>query len=159
MKETRRFLTPAQSLPVMRKYCAYQERCHQEVRTRLLEYGVRGNDLENVMTKLIEEDFLNEERFAIAFARGKFRMNDWGMKKIEMELKMRGVSAYCIRKALDQIDKDDYRKSLHEMVAKKAANVKAANSYARKQKVAQYLVGKGYESELVWEAVNDFFKS
>src|SRR6187549_2075381 len=103
MKETRRFLTPAQSLQVMRKYCAYQERCHQEVRTRLLEYGVRGNDLENVMIKLIEEDFLNEERFAIAFARGKFRMNDWGMKKIEMELKMRGVSAYCIRKALDQI--------------------------------------------------------
>jgi regulatory protein len=154
----KKIYTPAEALGRMRKYCAYQERSHQEVRTKLLTHGLRGNDLENVMVRLIEEGFLNEERFALAFAGGKFRMKNWGRKKIEMQLKFKGISDYCINKAMKEIDERDYRKSLGQLLNKKAASLKDKNIFTRKQKLSNFLIGKGYEQELVWEEVKKYFE-
>ncbi len=127
------------------------------MRSRLLQCGLRGNDLENVMVKLIEQDFLNEERFAIAFAGGKFRMKNWGRKKIEQQLKAKGVSGYCLTKAMKQINDTDYRKSLMKLLEKKAASLKDKNLFIRKQRLSNFLIGKGYEPEIVYGAISTFY--
>ena len=152
-----KFLTPTQALQRVKKYCAYQERSHQEVRYKLIELGLRGNYLENLMTRLIEEGFLNEERFAIAFAGGKFRMKNWGRNKIELELKRRGISDYCIGKAMKEIDESLYRKTLRSILKKKARSLKE-NGLTAKYKLAQFLIGKGFEPELVWEEVKGYYE-
>ena len=157
MSSKNKFLTPSQAWDRIRKYCGYQERSHEEVRYKLVEVGIRGNDLENIMTRLIEEGFLNEERYAIAYAGGKFRMQHWGRNKIQAALKQKGVSDYCIRKGLAQIDDSDYRKSLLNLLKKKAASVKNQNVPSQKQKLVTFLVGKGYEPHLVWEIVNEYY--
>ena len=95
--------TPAEALAKALKYCAYQERCHEEVRTKLIKLGMRGNDLENIMSRLIELNFLDEERFAKTYAGSKFRQMGWGKKKIIMELKKRRISDYCIMQAMKEI--------------------------------------------------------
>jgi regulatory protein len=155
---SKKVYTPSEALGRMRKYCSYQERSHSEVRSKLLELGVRGNDLENVIVKLIEEGFLNEQRFAIAYGGGKFRMKNWGKKKIEQQLKAKGVSDYSIRQAVKEIDDGDYRKSLQQLLQKKATTLKDKNIFTLKQKLSNFLIGKGYERNLVWEEVNKYFK-
>jgi regulatory protein len=154
----KKFSTPSEALAKLKKYCAYQERSHQQVRSKLLDLGLRGNDLENVMVKLIEEGFLNEERFAVAFAGGKFRIKHWGRKKIEQQLKAKGVSAYCIHLAMKEIDDHDYRKSLTQLLKKKALMLKEQNVFAKRQKLSGFLIGKGYEPEMVWEEVKNYFE-
>lgn len=153
----KKFLTPSQALERMRKYCAYQERSQLEVRRKLVEVGVRGNDLENILVKLIEENFLNEERFALAYARGKFRMKGWGRNKIIQELKQKGVSTYCINKAMKEIDGGDYKKTFSEALKKKGTTIKGGNNFSKQQKLSSYLIRKGYEPEMVWEAVKEYF--
>jgi regulatory protein len=154
----RKFLTVTQALARLKKYCAFQERSQYEVRNKLLELGQRGNDLENIMVNLIEDGFLNEERFAIAFARGKFRMKGWGRNRISQELKRKRISEYCINKAMREIDNSDYRESLLKELKKKAATIKDENIFSRKQKLSAYLIRKGYEPDIVWEAVNRNFE-
>lgn len=153
----KKMLTPAEALARARKYCAFQERSHSEVRHKLLEYGLRGKGLEEVMVKLIDEGFLNEERFAIAFAGGKFRMKHWGKKKIEQELMRRGISDYLIEKALRELKPEDYEGALQILLEKKAASLKDRNIFARKQKLSTFLISKGYESQAVFKAVNAFY--
>ena len=148
-------VTPAQALEKLQRFCAYQERSHQEVRSKLLKLEVYGDDLENIIAQLISDDFLNEERFAKAFAGGRFRMKGWGRKRIELELKKRAVSSYSIRKALEQIEEGDYLESLSRQAEKKAASLNESDPYIRKNKVARYLIGRGFEPELVWNEVGD----
>jgi regulatory protein len=155
---SKKISSPAVALGRMRRYCAYQERSHTDVRTRLLELGMRGNDLENVIVKLIEEGFLNEERYAIAFAGGKFRMKNWGRNKIEQQLRAKGISDYLINKAMKEIGEDDYKKSLQKLLKKKAVSIKDSNVFSRKQKLSNFLIRKGYEPELVWEEVKKYFE-
>ena len=155
---SKKISTPAQALGRMRRYCAYQERSHNEVRTKLLALGMRGNDLENVIVKLIEEGFLNEERYAIAFAGGKFRIKNWGRNKIEQQLKVKGVSDYVINRAMKEIDEKDYKKSLQMLLKKKVGSIKDSNFFGRKQKLSNFLIRKGYEPELVWEEVKKYFE-
>src|SRR5690606_33190020 len=93
-----------QALQKIKQYCAYQERCHSEVRDKLYSFGLRQSEVEEMITLLIVENYLNEERFAIHFAGGKFRMKQWGKHKIKQALKLRKVSDYCINKALKDID-------------------------------------------------------
>ncbi|MBI3233040.1 MAG: RecX family transcriptional regulator [Bacteroidetes bacterium] len=135
------------------KYCAYQERCHQEVRNKLLEIGARGMELESIMVHLIEHNFLNEERFAIAFAGGKFRIKKWGIIKIVNELKKRDISEYCIKKALKEIEKEDYIKTLELLITKKSHSLKEENIYIKKNKIAKFVISKGYDPSLVWEQI------
>jgi len=132
------------------KYCAYQERCHSEVRNKLLEIGMRGDELEEVIVRLIEENFLNEERFAQTFARGKFRLKKWGRMKIKQELEKKKVSAYCIKKGMEEIDTNRYHEVLNDLIESKLKTIKDKNMYTRKSKAAKYVISKGYEPELVW---------
>lgn len=142
-------------LKTMQHYCAYQERCHSEVRYKLLELNVRGEALERIMAALIEEDFLNEERYARAYAGGKFRIKHWGRKKITQELKQKQVSDYCIRKGLTEIEEQEYLRAINRLIEKKSAELKTKEpDWIRKQKIYRYLLQKGYEPELIGPALD-----
>lgn len=153
------WVTKEDALAKMQRYCAYQDRCHQEVRSRLLDMGVYGDWLEEIMLQLIEENFLDEERFARSFARGKFRIKQWGRNRILQELKQRNISGYCIRKALEEIDERDYRRTLEALLLKKAENLPEEGPFNRNNKLARYAVGRGFEPELTWQAIGDLFSS
>jgi regulatory protein len=143
-----------QALKKLEHYCAYQERCHSEVKSKLYDYGLNTTDVDKVTAHLIAENYLNEERFAVAFAGGKFRVKDWGKVKIKYELKGRQVSDYCIRKALAQIDLDDYENKLNKLAEKKWESTKSTNVWDKMAKTTTYLMQKGYESDLVRVVVN-----
>ena len=137
-------------------YCKYQERCHQEVRNKLYELGCTTPEVEQQLTRLIESNALNEERFARAFAGGKFRMMQWGREKIKQQLKVRKISDYCIRKAMTEIDETDYGKTLEKLAYKKLVEIKGDRSpLSRKSKLYRYLVQKGYERDLVIDLVKE----
>ncbi len=104
----------------MQRYCAYQDRCHSEVRSKLLDLGIYGDELEEVIAELITDNFLNEERFARSYARGKFNIKKWGRIRIKQELKRRHITAYCLRKAMEEIEEEDYLKTLEGLIRKKA---------------------------------------
>jgi len=140
------------ALEKLRKYCAYQDRCHKEVRTKLIQLQVYGDDLEEVMSHLISEDFLNEERFARSFARGKFRMKRWGRIKIKIELKKRYVSDYCIRKGMEEIDEVAYDETIQYLIKKHKLFSKNIGPLNRK-KISESLYRKGFE----WEFINKGF--
>jgi len=143
-------LSVDQALPKIRHYCSYQERCHQEVKEKLYGYGLRKNDVELVISQLIEEDYLNEERFARHFAGGKFRMKNWGRIRIQNELKLKQVSDYCIRKAMKEIADDDYQSALEKLAAGRWETLKTEVVFlSRLKKTQDYLLYKGYEWELV----------
>ena len=146
-------IAPQQALLKAANYCAYQERCHQEVKQKLKEWGLRENEALDVMHQLIEQQYLNEERFAQAFAGGKFRTKQWGRVKIKLELKLREVSDYCIKSALQEIDESDYLQTLQNLLDKKWAETKAPNVLNKRAKVARYVVSKGFEQQLVWEVL------
>ncbi|CAL1520832.1 regulatory protein RecX [Chitinophaga sp. MM2321] len=133
----------------LRQYCAYQERCHQEVKYKCLEVGLRGNEVEEAIAALIADNFLNEERFAKAFAGGKFRVKQWGRKKIIAELKQKQVSAYCIKKGMEEIDDDDYEAALIKVAGKKYQSLKGETPMKRRYKTVQYLLQRGFETELI----------
>ena len=148
-----------QELQKLRNYCAYQERAHSEVRSKCFDLGLKGEHIDQVIAQLVEENFLNEERFAIAFAGGRFRMKQWGRRKISQELKMKQVSAYCIKKALQQIDEEDYMQALHKLAEKKYASLRGEQHLKRQYKTMQYLLQRGFEQELVREIVEQIAKS
>ena len=149
-------LTKEQALQKLRHYCAYQERCHVEVKEKLYSFGLRKQMVEESIAQLIEEDYLNEERFAIQFAGGKFRMKQWGRVKIKHALKQKQVSVYCINKALKELDAEDYEKTLHKLAKQKWGTIKGegVNLFVKMSKTTDYLLQKGFESELVQQAVN-----
>ena len=131
-------------------YCGYQERSHAEVKQKLYGYGLYKNEVEELLSRLIEENYLNEERFAIAFAGGKFRMKQWGKMKIKYELQQKQVSAYCIKKAMEEIADEDYDMTLMNLAEAKFNSLKdEKNLFTKKSKMQNYLVGKGYEYEKV----------
>lgn len=140
----------SEALEKLKYYCAYQERCHSEVRTKLLNLKVYGSELENIITALIDEDFLNEERFAQAYCRGKFYYKQWGRNKIVQSLKLKQVSDYCIRKGLKEIDEIDYKNTIEAIIEQKKQQLASEkNVYVKKSKIFQYLFRKGYESSLI----------
>lgn len=151
----KKFLTKEEALQKLRQYCTYQERSHYEVRQKLWDLGIRRSEHDEIISILIEEDYLNEERFAKAFAGGKFRMKDWGRKKIYYALKERQVSEYSIKKAMKEIDDEDYKTVLKELAEKKYALLKNEQYLVRKKKTTDYLLQKGFEPDLVMKVVND----
>jgi regulatory protein len=139
----------------IKHFCAYQERAHAEVKQKLYGYGLYKNDVELLISQLIEENYLNEERFAIAFAGGKFRIKQWGKTKIKYELSQKQVSAYCIKKAIASISDEDYEKTLLKLATEKLKTLQGeTNIFTKKSKLQNYLVGKGYEFGLVSKIVN-----
>ena len=141
------------ALQKMQRYCAFQERCHSEVRQKLIEISARGDTLEEIIAELIADNYLNEERFARAYARGKFRTKSWGRNRIKQELQMRRVSDYCIRKGLEEIEEEDYLATLEKVIAKKLEELRGEDHFTAQQKTAQYAMRKGYESELIWRTI------
>lgn len=149
-------LTPSQALNRMKHYCSYQERCHAEVRDKLFQYGLNSSETENILTQLISEDFLNEERFAIQFAGGKFRMKKWGKEKIETALRTKKVSEYCIKKALSRIDNNEYEDTFYQLAEKKRSTLKGErNIFIRKRKMRDYLLSKGYSNDLIYPYLSE----
>lgn len=151
----RKFLTKEEALQKLKQYCAYQERSHYEVRQKLYELGIRKQDHDEIISTLIEEDYLNEERFAKAFAGGKFRMKDWGRKKIYYALKEKKVSEYSIKQAMKEIDDEEYKKNLKELAQGKYESLKDEQYLVRKKKTIDYMLQKGYELDLVTRAINE----
>ena len=146
-------LTQKQVLLKAASYCAYQERCHAEVEAKLAEWGFFGIDAQQVIIQLIEQNYLNEERFAKAFAGGKFRVKKWGRNKIKQELKLKQVSDYCIQQGLKEIDADDYLVTLKKEAKEKYEKVKDKNVLIKNNKTAQYLMSRGFEADLVWDVL------
>jgi regulatory protein len=143
-------LTKEQALQKARHYCGYQERSHSEVKEKLYSFGLRKTAVETVMSDLIEQNYLNEERYAIQFAGGKFRMKQWGRVKIKHELKQKKVSEYCIKAALKEIDEETYLKTLKKLSEEKWKTQKAEkNLFVKLRKTQDYLMQKGFEYELV----------
>ena len=144
-----KYLTKEQALQKLKNYCTYQERSHYEVKQKLYELGVKINDHDEIIASLIDEDYLNEERFAIQFAGGKFRMKQWGKKKILYALREKKVSDYSIKKALAEINEDDYATTLKKLAEEKYNLLKDDQHLERKKKTIDYLIQKGYEYDIV----------
>ena len=136
-------------------YCAYQERSQQEVRNKLYEWGLYPNMVENVITLLIAGNFLNEERFANAYTRGKFNQKGWGKNKIKQGLKFKKVSDPLIKKALQSINGDDYLQMLHKVIEKKSALLSEKEPYKRRYKLQQYALSRGYENDLIADVLKN----
>ena len=148
-------LTPGQALQKLKHYCAYQERCHSEVKEKLYSLGAGKKDFDGIIATLIEEGYLDEERFAIAFAGGKFRIKQWGRVKIKYELKQKQVSSYSINKALKQINEKEYVAVLKKLAEDKFASLKNEQPLMRKKKTMDYLLQKGFEGEMVRGVVGE----
>lgn len=149
-------LTKEQAHQKLKHYCAYQERCHAEVKEKLYSFGLRKQQVDEVISQLIEENCLNEERFALQFAGGKFRVKQWGRIKIKYALKQKQVSEYCIKKALDAIEEAHYQKVLQQQASKKWKSIKGVgvNKFVRISKTTTYLMQRGFESNLIRNVVN-----
>lgn len=152
----KKYLSKADALKRMQRYCAYQDRCHAEVRSKLIELGVYGDTLEEIMAELIIDRFLDEERFARSYVRGKFRLKKWGRVRIKQELKLRKISAYCLRKGLEEIDEEEYRATLREIIIKKLLDYRRKyDDFQSGRKAALYAQNRGYESALIWPMLRE----
>lgn len=163
-KAGKKVYTLNQALKKAADYCALQERCQQEIRTKLYDWGLFGEEVEQCIAELISTGFINEERFAKAFAGGKFRIKKWGKIKIKNELKRKKISEYCIKKGLQEINDSDYKTALKEILLKKSKELKALpagrqekNIYKKMNRLASFALQKGYESELVWIIIREMF--
>ncbi len=154
-KLQKKYLTKEQAHQKAKQYCAYQERSHYEVEQKLYELGIRKADQGEIISSLIEEDYLNEERFALQFAGGKFRMNEWGKKKIMYALKEKRVSEFSIKKALKSIDEEAYHKTLRELIEKKYELLIDEQHLIRKRKTIDFMVQKGFEFDLINNALKE----
>jgi regulatory protein len=147
-------LTPAQALLKAQASCAYQERCQQEMRDKLYEWGLYSDAVEQIIADLVTDNFLNEERFAKAYAGGKFRIKKWGKIKIRIELKKRKISEYCIKKAMQEISDKEYIATINQLIEKKSKEIKGGKPQVRNYKIAQYIASKGFEQSLIWDVLN-----
>lgn len=156
MEEKKKTYTLQEAQTKMEQFCAYQERCHKEVVEKLCEMRMIPQAIDYILGHLIQQNYLNEERFARSFARGKFRIKKWGRIKIERELKWRNISRYLIQKAMEEIE-DDYLDVFQEVAQEKYESITEKNPLKAKKKFADYLLYRGWESHLVYEKVAEYF--
>ena len=154
----RKRLTKEQALQKLRFYCRYQQRCQSDIKQKLFELGVNEKDHDELIGELIKENCLNEERFAVAFVSGRFKMKQWGRKKIQKGLKEKRVSDEIAEKALGQINQKEYIAILNKLAKEKYALLKHEQHLIRKKKTMDYLMQKGYEVDLIRDTVNNFLK-
>lgn len=157
MYSFRKSYTLEQALSRLQRYCTYQDRCHIEVERKLTEMRMIPQAKDQIIMSLIEDDYLNEERFALAFVKGKFRIKKWGRIRLKAELKKRKISKYLIKSALEQISEKDYLFTFEELANRKANSIKADSILLKKKKLADYLIYRGWESSLVNNKVNQLF--
>ncbi len=154
-KQPAKPLTPDLVLDKMAKYCAYQERCVKEVRDKLNTFDIAEEDKTKILDYLLDNRFVNDERYAKAFVRGKVNQSGWGVNKIRFHLIQKGIDKDIIDEALVQTDEEVYRQRLIEILKTKAKTIKAASDFEKKRKLAAYAMQKGFEGSLVWETLKD----
>ena len=153
-KQAAQPLTPDQVLDKMAKYCAYQERCVKDVRDKLKTFDLPQKEKDKIIDYLVDNRFVNDERFARSFVRGKINQSGWGLNKIRFHLIQKGIAKDIIDEALGRTDEETYRQRLIDILKTKSKTVKAENDFERKRKLAAYAMQKGFEGSLVWEVIN-----
>jgi regulatory protein len=146
-------LTPAIALEKIKYFCAYQERSHQEVKDKLYKYGIYSDDINQIIATLIEENYLNEERFATSYVRGKFKMKHWGKIKITQGLKLKRISSYNIKIGLREIKEDEYQEVAYKLTEDKWLQLKDEQYINRQAKVIRYMLQKGFELHLITDCI------
>ncbi len=139
----------------LQHYCSYQDRCHKEVIEKLKTYKIKSSDLNQIVSNLINKNFLNESRFSKSFVRGKFNIKNWGKLRIENELKKRNISSYNISLGMKEIDEIDYHKKLDLIFNKKLSSLDRINTISKKKKIISYLTYRGWESNLIYDKINE----
>ena len=150
-------LSPEQILDKMAKYCAYQERCVKDVTDRLKTFEITSKEREEILNYLIDNRFVDNNRFAKAFVRGKINQSGWGLNKIRFHLIQKGIDKEIIDEAMQSFDEEAYRQRLIEGLNAKAKTVKAANDFEKNRKLAVYAMQKGFEASLIWEVLKEDF--
>jgi len=154
-KEKKIKWTPEVAKEKIRAWCAYQERSQHETRQKLYEYGLDSDTVESILAELVSENFLNEERFSLAFASGKFRIKHWGRNKIKAALRLHKISDYCMKLALESIGGAEYEKVMENEIDKKIRTLNTKNNSIKYFGTLKYLVSRGFEAELVKEKLNE----
>ena len=147
--------TLAEAIQKVEKYCIYQDRCHQEVKNKLFSMHMLPETIDVIMVHLIENDFLNETRFAASFARGKHRIKDWGINRIVRELKLREISEYNIKNAIKEIDIEEYINNFNSISEKHWNQIKETNKWIKRKKFCDFFLRKGFESDLIYQKVKE----
>ena len=147
--------TLAEAIQKVEKYCIYQDRCHQEVKNKLYSMHMLPENIDVIMVHLIDNDFLNETRFAASFARGKHRIKDWGINRIVRELKLREISEYNIKNAIKEIDIEEYICNFNSISEKHWDQIKETNKWIKRKKFCDFFLRKGYESDLIYQKVKE----
>ncbi|WP_339836400.1 regulatory protein RecX [uncultured Maribacter sp.] len=158
MNQKTKGYTVQEATKKIENYCAYQDRCHKEVVSKLKEMGMIPLAVDTIIAQLIEDRFLNEERFAKSFARGKFNIKKWGKNRIVRELKFRNISKYNITTALKEIEPEAYLTTLDDLANKRLRQIHETNIQKRRKKLADYLLYRGWESHLVYEKLQELIK-
>jgi regulatory protein len=154
----RKRLTNEQALQKLRFYCRYQQRCQSEIKEKLFELGINKKEHDQLIAELIKENCLNDDRFAEAFVSGRFKMKQWGRKKIENGLKGKRISSEIAQRALEKIDHKEYMARLNKLAKEKYGSLKHEQYLVRKKKTMDYLMQKGYEADLIKNAINKLVK-
>jgi len=139
----------------LEQYCVYQDRCHKEIEQKMREFNLIPEAKELILLSLMKDNFLNEERFAKSFARGKFRIKSWGKQRIVRELKFKDISAYNIKTALKEIDEKEYLQTIYRITENRNNVISEPNIYKRKKKLIDFLMRKGFENDLIFKTVNE----
>jgi len=154
-KKEKKYFTVDEIKRKLEHYCAYQDRCHKEVEQKMWEFNLIPEAKELILLSLMKDDFLNEERFSKSYARGKFRIKNWGKQRIVRELRFRDISAYNIKTALKEIDETEYLKTLYSITENRNEVISEPNVYKRKKKLIDFLMRKGFENDLIFKTVNE----
>jgi regulatory protein len=154
-KQPAKPLTPDQVLDKMAKYCAYQERCVKDVRDKLKTFDIPEEEKTKIIDYLLDNRFVNDERFAKSFVRGKINQSGWGVNKIRFHLIQKGIDKDIIEKALGQTDNEVYRQRLIDILKTKSKTIKANSDFEKKRKLAAYAMQKGFEGNLIWEVLKN----
>jgi len=154
----RKTFTVDEALKKLQNYCSYQERCHQEVQQKLKDMHMIPDAIDHIIVELIQNNFLNEERFAKTFVRGKFNIKKWGRYRLTLELKKKNVSKVNINQALKEIDKLEYIEIFNALAEKRFKSLAETNKFKKKKKLVDYLLYRGWESHLVYEKANELIK-
>ena len=156
----KKYISYQEAMAKLKHYCSYQERSHHDVRYKLISLGIRGEDLEEIISHLVQENYLDETRYAKTYARGKMRMNGWGWQKIRISLKQKGISEYNLGKARDEITQDEnYKGILQGLLKKKNLQLKNQEVRERKNKLFRFAYGRGFEADLISEVLSELLSS
>ncbi|SEP78350.1 regulatory protein [Hyunsoonleella jejuensis] len=155
--QTKKTYTVQEATKKLEHYCAYQERCHQEVRRKLKSMHMIPEAIDVIIVHLLQHNYLNETRFAKTYVSGKFRIKAWGRRRLTAELQQKDISKVNINQALAEIEESEYIEVFNNLAEKKANSITETNKYKKKQKIIDYLLYRGWESHLVYEKARELF--